>query len=65
MCACSVMSNFLSPYGLQPNRLLYPWDFPGKNTVVGSHFLLLTGDLPDSGMKVKVKVLVAQLCPTL
>ena len=21
-------------------RLLYPWDFPGKNTGVGSHFLL-------------------------
>ena len=21
-------------------RLLHPWDFPGKNTGVGSHFLL-------------------------
>ena len=25
---------------LQPTRLLYPWDFPGKNTGVGCHFLL-------------------------
>ena len=24
----------------QPTRLLCPWDFPGKNTGVGSHFLL-------------------------
>ena len=26
--------------GLQPTRLLCSWDFPGKNTVVSSHFLL-------------------------
>ena len=26
-------------HGLQPARLLYPWDFPGKNGV-GGHFLL-------------------------
>ena len=25
---------------LQPARLLCPWDFPGKNTGVGCHFLL-------------------------
>ena len=25
---------------LQPTRLLYPWDFSGKNTGVGCHFLL-------------------------
>ena len=34
------MSNFLPPHGLKPVRLLYPWNFPGKNTGVGSHFLL-------------------------
>ena len=34
------MSNSLSPYGLQPTRLLCPWDTPGKNTGVGCHFLL-------------------------
>ena len=30
----------LPPHGLQPTRLLCPWDFPGKNTGVGSPFLL-------------------------
>ena len=36
----SVMSDSLRPHGLQPTRLLCPWDFPGKNTGVGCHFLL-------------------------
>ena len=43
MCACSVtslVSDSLWPYGLQPASLLCPWDFPGKNTGVGCHFLL-------------------------
>jgi len=34
------MSDSLQPYGLKPARLLCPWDFPGKNTGVGRHFLL-------------------------
>ena len=37
---CSVMSSSLWPHGLQPTRLLYPWDFLGKNIWVGSHSLL-------------------------
>ena len=36
----SVMSNSLRPRGLQPTRLLRPWDFPGKSTRVGCHCLL-------------------------
>ena len=36
----SVLSNSLQPHGLQPPRLLCPWDSPGKNTGVGCHFLL-------------------------
>ena len=36
----SVMSDFQQPHGLQPTRLLHPWDFPGKNTIVGCHCLL-------------------------
>ena len=36
----SVVSDSLRPHGLQPTRLLHPWDFPGKNTGVGCHFLL-------------------------
>ena len=27
-------------HGLQPTRLLCPWDFPGRNTGVGCYFLL-------------------------
>ena len=44
VCVCvqaqSVMSNSSQPHGLQPTRLLCPWDFPGKHTGVGCHFLL-------------------------
>ena len=35
----SVMSGSLQLHGLWPTRLLCPWDFPGKNTGVGCHFL--------------------------
>ena len=39
-----VLSRFshvwLRAYGLQPARLLHPWDSPGNNTGVGFHFLL-------------------------
>ena len=31
----SVVSNSSRPHGLQPTRLLHPWDFPGKSTGVG------------------------------
>ena len=30
----------LATHGLQPTRLLHPWDFPGKNTGMACHFLL-------------------------
>ena len=33
------MSDSLQPHGLESSRLLCPWDFPGKNTGVGCHFL--------------------------
>jgi len=36
----SVVSDSLRPRGLSPKRLLCPWDFPGKSTGVGCHFLL-------------------------
>ena len=36
----SVMSDSSRPHGLQPTRLLPPWDFPGKSTGVGCHCLL-------------------------
>ena len=49
------MSDSVRPHGLQPTRLLRPWDSPGKNTGVGCHFLLQC---------MKVKREVAQSCPT-
>ena len=38
----SVLSDPQRSHGLQPSRLLRPWDFPGKNTEVGCHRLLHT-----------------------
>ena len=35
--SCLTLCN---PHGLQPTRLLCPWDSPGKNTGVGCHSLL-------------------------
>ena len=35
----SVVSDSSRPHGLQPTRLLSPWDFPGKSTGVGCHCL--------------------------
>ena len=39
---CSVALSCLTPWlhGLQPTRLICPWNVPGKNTIVGCHFLL-------------------------
>ena len=30
----------LATHGLQPTRLLHPWDFPGKSTGVGCMYIL-------------------------
>ena len=40
MHMCSVASNSLQPYGLQPATLLSSWDSPCKNTGVGRHAFL-------------------------
>ena len=40
MSACLVMFDPLQPHGLKPTRLLWPWNFPGKNTGASCHFLL-------------------------
>ena len=37
----SVVSDPQWPHGLQPTRLLRPWDVPGNSTEVGCHCLLL------------------------
>ena len=54
----SVVSDSLWLHGLQPTRLLHPWDYPGKNTGVGCHFLL-------QYVKVKSESKVTQSCQTL
>ena len=43
---CLTISDF---HGLQPSRLLCPWDFPGKNVGMGCHFLL-QGIFPTQGL---------------
>ena len=43
------MSDSLRPHGLQHARLLCPWDFPGKNSGVGWHFLY-QGIFPTKGL---------------
>ena len=44
------MSNsFVTPWTVAL-QALYPWDFPGKNTGLGCHFLL-QGKFPDPGIK--------------
>ena len=49
MCLISHF-NCVRPYGLEPSRLLCPWNSPGKNTAVGCH-ALLQGNLPDPGIE--------------
>ena len=36
----SVVFDVLQHVGLEPAKLLCPWDFPGRNTGLGCHFLL-------------------------
>ena len=42
------MPDSLWPHGLQPIRLLCPWDFPGKDIGVGHH-AFLQGIFPTQG----------------
>ena len=51
------MSDSVRPHRRQPRRLPRPSDSPGKNTGVGSHFLLQC-------MKVKSESEVVESCPT-
>ena len=48
-----LVSDSQRPHGLQPTRLLHPWDFLGKNTGVGCHCLLpfcsYLAPIPDWG----------------
>ena len=44
----------LVTHGLQPTRLLYPWDFPGKSTGVGCHCLLRNPLLIHNNLKINI-----------
>ena len=51
LCVCLVAQSFLTllwPQGLWPARFLCLWDFSGKNTRMGCHFLL-RGSWPRYG----------------
>ena len=50
-------------YQAPPTRLLLPWEFPGKNTGVGCHFLL-QGNLPNQGVKPGSLALQADTLPS-
>ena len=49
MCvSCSIMSNSLRFHGLWPTRLSCPWNSPGKDIGLGSHFPLGGSDGEES-----------------
>ena len=56
----SVVSDPQLPHGLQPTRLLRPWDFPGKSTGVGCHRLLRNSLL--SASYVSPWSIIASIC---
>ena len=57
------MSSSLWPYGLQPNRLLCPWDSPSKNTGMGCHFLLQGSPPPKDWTHVSCMGLIFTTVP--
>ena len=54
ICCCCLVTELcptlLPPHRLQSTRLLSPWDFPGRTTGVGCHFLL-QGIFSNQGLK--------------
>ena len=63
MLSHSVTPDSLRPHGLQPTRLLCPWDSPGKNTEVGLPCPPPRG-LPDPGIKLRSPELQADSLPS-
>ena len=66
-CCCkvtSVVSDSVRPHRRQPTRLRCPWAYPGKNTGVGCHFLLLSLEqiwiiLPPGEKEICLEVMAA------
>ena len=59
------MSDPQRPHGLQPSRLLHPWDFPGESTGVGCHCLLRYWSGVTSNPVSRVRAESLQSCLTL
>ena len=59
------MSNPQRSHGLQPTRLLHPWDFPGKSTGVGCHCLLRESEISVAQKNYSVQFSSVQSRPTL
>ena len=62
--SCSVMSDSLQSYGLEPTMLFHPWDFPGKSTGMGCHFLILDNPKRVSNDQPKWKCSTSMNCDT-
>ena len=60
---CSVVSDFLWSYGLEPSRLLCPWDSPGKKNWSGLQFPT-PEDLPDPRDQTCVSCMVGRFFTT-
>ena len=64
--SCSVVSDPQRPHGLQPSRLLHPWDVPGKSTGVGCHcFLHMRSNnlhFSPAGVHAKLLLLCLTIC---
>ena len=61
--SCSVVSNSLQPCGLQPARLLCPWDFPGKNTGVAVR--LYPNEFPEQEKIIQVVIEIRRVISSL
>ena len=59
--SCSVRFNSLKSHGMYPARLLCSWNFPGKNTGLGS--IPSPGDCPDPGKEPKYPTFQAGSLP--
>ena len=57
LLSSSVTSDSLGLFGLQPTRLLCPWDFSGKSTGMSCHFLL-QGIFLTQGLKLHLLCLL-------
>ena len=61
--SCSVMSDSLRPYGLEPARLLCPWEFSRQEYWTGLP-CLPPADLPNPGIEPKSLTLQTDSLPT-